>query len=147
MKRYSLVWTMRFIRAKHLLVTAMLSLFVSAVSACACSHHEPVQKAVESSCHGPSHEAPAAEEPDLLAPHFESDCNCFVRTQVPAIVAKKDDKKAVVNDQPVGAVHVSFPFAIQLDIVDELDIAFKPPQPNYQHALLASLPSRAPPRL
>ena len=140
---------MRFIRAKHLLVTvtAMLSLFVSAVSACACSHHEPTKAVVESSCHGPSHDAPAAEQPDLLAPLFESDCNCFVRTQVPAIVAKKDDKKAVVDDQPAGAVQVPFAFAIQLDIVDKAETAFEPPQSNYQYALLASLPSRAPPRL
>jgi hypothetical protein len=140
---------MTIVRAKHLLVTvtAMLSLFVSAVSACACSHHEATKAVVESSCHGPSHEAPAAEQPNLLGSHFESDCNCYVRTPVPAVVAKKDDKKVVVDDQPAGDVKVSFAIAIQLDIVDEPETEFEPPQSNYQHALLASLPSRAPPRL
>lgn len=135
---------MRFVRAKHILVTvtAMLSLFVSAVSACACSHHEPVKTAVESSCHGP-----LDEQPNLLGTHLESDCNCFVRTQVPAIVAKKDDKRTVVEQQPVEAFELPAAVATQLDSIEELQPAFEPPQSNYQHALLASLPSRAPPRL
>lgn len=140
---------MGLVRVKQLLVTvtAMLSLFVSAVSACACSHHEPVKKVVESSCHGPSHEAPAVEQPSELGTHLESDCNCFVRTQVPAIVAKKDDKRSDVEQQPVEVLDLPVSIAIQLDSIETPQPAFEPPQSNYQHALLASLPSRAPPRL
>jgi hypothetical protein len=144
-----LVWTMRLVRARHLLitVTAMLALYVSAVSACACSHHEPIKKAVENSCHGPSHEAPTDEQANLLGSHFESDCECYVRTPVPAIVAKKDDKRTVVEKQIVEVVELSTAISTRLDASDRPKGSFEPPISNYQHALLASLPSRAPPRL
>lgn len=133
-------------RAKHLMltVTAMFSLFVSAVSACACSHHEPI-KVDASSCHGPSHEAPTVETASD-SPHFEADCNCFVRTPVPAIVAKKDDKRTSVEHQAADIVEVPFVIAVALKLARVPDLAFEPPQSNYQHALLSSLPSRAPPR-
>ena len=140
---------MRFVGAKHVLVTvtAMLSLFVSAVSACACSHHEPVQKAVESSCHGPSHEAPAAEQPDLRTTHFESDCKCFVQTFNPAIVANKDERR-VSADQHVDSVLQVFVYVpVATYPARENRPLFQPPQFPDQHALLASLPSRAPPSL
>lgn len=141
---------MRLVRAKHVLLTAaaMLSLFVSAVSACACSHHEPVKQAVESSsCHGSSHEAPPSEQPDLSAAHFESDCSCFVRTQVPAIVAKKDDKRSTLEKQTIEVPELPWSIAVETGITDKTEAAFEAPRSNYQHALLASLPSRAPPRL
>lgn len=140
---------MRFVRAKHVLVTvtAMLSLFVSAVSACACSHHKPVKQTAESSCHGPSHMVPAAEPSNLLGTHLESACNCFVQTRIPAIVAKKDDKRTTVQ-APVGDVQQLPVFlAAEFDRTNESEPSFEPPQSNYHHALLASLPSRAPPRL
>jgi hypothetical protein len=140
---------MKFVRAKQILVTvtAMLSLFVSAVSACACSHHEPVKQAVGSSCHGPSHESPAAEQADLLADHFEANCECFVRTPAPAIVAKTDDRRTAVEHRADDVFQASVAITIQIDPTDEAEPSFEPHRSNYQHALLASLPSRAPPRL
>lgn len=139
---------MESVRAKQILVTvaAMLSLLVSAVSACACSHHEPVNQAVESSCHGPSHEAPAIEQPSLLGTHIESDCNCFVRTPVPAIAGKKDDKRTAIAKHPVELFELPTVVPIQLDSIEDPKATFEPRQSDYQHALLASLPSRAPPR-
>ena len=146
-KSYSLVWTMRFVRAKHLFLTAaaMLSLFVSAVSACACSHHEPVKKTVESSCHGPAHEAPAAEQPNPLSTHFGSDCNCLVRTPTPSIVAIKDDSRKVVETALDYGSLISAATTVQPHPYRETGPTFQHPQSNYRHALLASLPSRAPP--
>ena len=138
---------MKLIRAKHLLltVTAMFSLFVSAVSACACSHHQPV-KAESESCHSSSHETSAAEQPSGLA-HFESDCSCFARMPVPAIAAKKGDKQITVEEQIADVADLQFTFAIEFDLAVAPDVSFDPPASNYQRALLSSLPSRAPPRL
>lgn len=138
---------MRLLRAKRLILTvaAMFSLFISAVSACACSHHEPVKAAAES-CHSSSHEAPAAEQANGAA-HFETDCSCLVRTPVPAIVAKKDDKRTAVEKQIVGTVELESVFTIDLEASDAVVVASTPQQSNYQQALLSSLPSRAPPRL
>ncbi|HQU93283.1 MAG TPA: hypothetical protein PLK77_13340, partial [Pyrinomonadaceae bacterium] len=123
---------MRSLRAKHfiLIVTAMFSLFVSAVSACACSHHEPVKAAAES-CHSSSHEAPAAEQ-FSGSNYFESDCNCSERTPVPAIVAKKDDKRAAVEKQIAETVELQTVFAIEFAAADAAVAAFEPPQSTYQ---------------
>lgn len=140
------VWIMLYRQAKYLVLTVtILSLLVSAVSACACSHHEKVKVEAES-CHSSSHEVPAAEQPSGST-QFESDCNCFTRTPVPAIVAKKDDKRASVEEQIADIVELHFPIAIEFEIAAASDNRFEPPHSNYQHALLASLPSRAPPRL
>ncbi len=138
---------MKLVRAKQFLVTvtAILSLFVSAISACACSHHESV-KVETSSCHSSAHETSPAE-PSTDSPHLESDCNCFVRTPVPAIFAKKDDKRTAVEEQVSELSVLPTVFAIEFEIVDVPKISLEPPQSNYQLALLASLPSRAPPRL
>lgn len=140
-------WTMKFVRAKHLLlsVTAIMSLFVSAVSACACSHDEPVKVEAES-CHSSSHEAPSAEHPNG-SPVIGSDCNCFVRTPVPAIVAKKDDKRSTIDKHVPFLTEVPFVVAIGFGSGWEASVSFESSVSNYQQALLSSLPSRAPPRL
>lgn len=137
---------MRLLRAKHLIltVTAMFSLFVSAVSACACSHHVPAKAEIES-CHSSSHETPAAEQ-FSGSNYIETDCSCPVRTPIQAIVAKKDDKRTSVEKQ-ITNLAIQPVFAVEVESSDPVAIAFEPPQSNYQHALLASLPSRAPPRL
>ena len=134
-------------RARLILPTlaAMFSLFISAVSACACSHHQPV-KAESDSCHGSSHETSAAEQPSGLT-RFESGCICFARTPVPAIAAKKGDKQITVEEQIADAADLQFTFAIEFDVAVAPDVSFEPPASNYQRALLSSLPSRAPPRL
>jgi hypothetical protein len=138
---------MKILRAKHLLLTvmAMFSLFVSAVSACACSHHEPV-KVEASSCHSSSHEAPAAEQSNGSA-HIESDCSCFARTPVPAVVAKKNDKRTAVQKHIADVVELPVGQPIEFAVADTTVVTFEAPQSNYRNALLSSLPSRAPPRL
>jgi len=138
---------MKLVRAKQVLVTvtAIFSLFVSAVSACACPHHESVKVETES-CHSSSHQAPAAEQP-TDSNYIETDCSCLVRTPVPAIVAKKDDKRAAVEQQVADIVESPIEIAIEFEIATAADAPFEPPHSNYQHALLSSLPSRAPPRL
>ena len=138
---------MKLVRAKQFLVsvTAIFSLFVSAVSACACSHHEPVTVQT-SSCHSSSHEGPAAEQPNG-SDQIGSGCNCFVRTPVPVIVAKNDDKRAAVEEQIADGIEFPFPIAIEFEIAPTADVLLEPPQSNYKHTLLASLPARAPPRL
>ena len=143
---------MKLVRAKHLFVavTAIFSLFVSAVSACACSHHEPVRSAIEpSSCHGPSHEkteAAAVETPEESR-RFDSDCNCFVNIPVPAIIAKTDNKRVGVEKRFAEPPVVSTAFVPVLAVETSLPTGFDPPDLKLRFALLSALPSRAPPRL
>ena len=138
---------MKSLRAKHLILTvaAMFSLFVTAVSACACSHHDAVRVEAES-CHGPSHEDPPAESSNGST-KFETDCNCLARTPAPAIVAKKDDKRTAVEKQIADVIELTPAIAIEFKFAGSAPVAFERPQFSYQKALLVSLPSRAPPRL
>ena len=139
---------MKLVRAKHFLVTvaAIFSLFVSAVSACACTHHESV-KVETGSCHSSSHEASAAAEQPNRSDQVDGGCNCYVRTPVPAIVAKKDDKRTVVEQQLAGVLELSVTIDFKFNRAELSALPVQPLQSNYKHALLASLPSRAPPRL
>lgn len=131
-------------------LVAVLSLFVSAVSACACTHHEPVKLvAEESSCHGPSHEqpeAPVAEAPSEGS-HFEGDCNCVVKTPVPGIIAKTDSKRVAAEKQFAEPLILSAGFLAVLSFEIASPPDFDPPDPGYKTTLLSALPSRAPPRL
>lgn len=126
---------------------AMLSLFVCAVSACACSHHESPNAAVGSSCHGPSHDAPAGEASDVHKASFVSECGCFAQTGIPALFAKKDEKRTAAEKQFAETIEIFFPNTIGLDSPIEIEAVFISPLSNYQYNLLAALPSRAPPRL
>src|SRR5688500_9630439 len=64
-------------------ILAVLSLFVSSVSACACSHHEQSSQPEQKSCHG----ADAAPDKHLVSPvvepaidsgpSFEETCFCI----------------------------------------------------------------------
>ena len=142
---------MKLVRAKHLFVTvtAILSLFVSAVSACACSHHEPAKSVVESSCHGPSHENPDRQvvETPAKSSHVESDCNCFVKTPVPGIVAKTDDKRFGSEKEFPEPLIISAAIVPVLAVEASLPADFAPPDLDVRPVLLSALPSRAPPRL
>ena len=129
---------------------AVLSLFVSAVSACACSHHEPVKPAVEkSSCHGPSDEQQTEEvvETTPEGAHLEADCNCFVKTPVPGIIAKTDDKRVGAEKRFDEPLILSTAFVPVITAATSLPPEFDPPDHGYKTALLSALPSRAPPRL
>jgi hypothetical protein len=129
---------------------AVLSLFVSAVSACACSHHEPVKPAVESSsCHGPTHEQQkeAVVENAPEGAHLEADCNCFVKTPVPGIIAKTDDKRVGTEKRFDEPLIMSTAFVPVLTAAASPPPEFDPPDHGYKTALLSALPSRAPPLL
>lgn len=100
------------------------------------------------SCHGASHEDVETKvKGETTSDSFDSTCNCFVKTPVPAIVAKTDDKRIALEKQIIeNDIVVSLPVIWTLaDIspatVSELSIS------QYNLNLLSSLPSRAPPRL
>ncbi|HEX6279096.1 MAG TPA: hypothetical protein VFZ49_03685 [Pyrinomonadaceae bacterium] len=139
---------MRLVRVKHLLITVatMLSLAFSAVYACACSHHGPVSNKAENSCHGQSHDASVVEKSNDTG-HVGSDCDCFIRSLVPAFAAKKDDNRTSVENQIAEIVDASSALTIGSQSADARAAEFRSPHSNYQKALLESLPSRAPPRL
>lgn len=135
-------------RAKKYFVSllAVMSLFVSAVSACACSHHIEPQK-TELSCHSSSHEMPAETTASEPSDSFDTDCNCLARPPVPAIVAKTDDKRPGIEKQIVE-FEFALPQFVEREIVSfEPETFFAESSSLYKQDLLSSLPSRAPPRL
>ena len=69
---------MRRIKQLTIGLLAILSLSVSSVAACMCSHHEPSEKAETRSCHGPakSHHAPTADTPEKHS-RFSESCTCL----------------------------------------------------------------------
>lgn len=64
----------RRIRQVIIGILAVLSLSVSSVAACMCSHHEKAPTP-ERSCHGPAHHE--QDSPDAGAPSFEQTCECI----------------------------------------------------------------------
>ena len=138
-------------RAKQILVSlaAIFSLFVSAVSACACSHHQPVKQVTETSCHGASHDEAAmiTVETEVDSDIFEAACYCFVKTPAPAIVAKTDKKKSSI-EKAAAEFEQWFTEITPMSVNDrESVVFFDPSAPSFESRLLYSLPSRAPPRL
>ena len=127
---------------------AVLSLFVSAVSACACSHHQPEKTKAETSCHGISHESNnASVQSEIKSDVIDVDCSCFLRTQVPAIVAKTDDKRTTIEKQvPDSETAVSIEFILATVRIDPPSIS-QSSASSYKEDPLSSLPARAPPRL
>lgn len=141
-------------RKKQMVVTllAVLSLFVSAVSACACSHHTDNQSAelASVSCHGAEHgEVKAeAEQPPIPTGSFVGqDCACFVRTPVQAIASKAEQKKSKVADTSDDIVSVEinrFEFAAISSV--NAPVFIRTISYNLNPHLRTG-PSRAPPRL
>ena len=139
---------MRLVRVKRLLITiaTMLSLAASAVSACACSHHGDVLKDAENTCHGQSHDTSAVKA-SSDARQFGSGCECFARTSIPAITAKKDDSRTTADKQIADIAELPTPITPGSENVAARDAILLSLYSNYQQALLESLPPRAPPRL
>lgn len=140
-------------QTKQILVSllAVMSLFVSAVSACACSHHstgETTEAAV--SCHGATHSdehKTASAEKKPSGANIGVDCNCFVRVPVPAVSAKADSKKLNQSDTPACDDPVRFEIP-RPEYIASLTVSFVSSEPSaysFQPGRLAS--SRAPPRL
>lgn len=128
-------------------LATVFTLFVSAISACACSHHQPQTKAEQPSCHPAPHGVTA----DLGSPaHSESltpGCNCLVRTPVPAITAKSEKKKAAADKLICAlAQGVVLPELPTL-VLASIDRGFQPVDLILPGKPLTSRPSRAPPRL
>lgn len=132
-----------------LLSLTIFALFVSAVSACACSHHqtEAVEETV--SCHSSAHGTPAAEgeQPTPSGDSFRVDCDCLVRLPIPAVSAKSEKKILKQSDEPDTLIDAKFDHLATFSIetasvisIDRLIQYHSPPE-------LFSGPSRAPPRL
>lgn len=85
-------------------VVAILSLLASAVSACACNHHESKPVTAVASCHSETHEAVSAKGVPT-GDAVETECNCFVKDPTPFILAKSESKKLKVQQKsPVTIV-------------------------------------------
>lgn len=129
-------------------VLAVLSLFVSTVSACACAHHRADVKPAEDSCHVQSH---SSREGSVQTAESETGidevCTCFVNQPSPYVLAKSDKKKSAdqtpVFDIPVDRVLVETDLSISQTSATHFGF-----NSNLYFSLLSiSTPSRAPPRL
>lgn len=83
----------------------ILSLFVSAFAACACSHHVSAKAEDHApSCHQTSHENEQSKvdetETENRFPAVSENCNCFVKTSQPFVIGKSENVKI----QKVSAV-------------------------------------------
>lgn len=138
------------IRRSLTLILVTLSLLVSAVSACACSHHQPDEPAkASSSCHASSHgevhKAPPIE--GVRSNAIDTDCECFVRNPVPVIAAKSDTKKAKADssddltaEAPDDGISFESASVITQPPPSQIGSKYLSPQRH-------SGPARAPPRL
>ncbi len=126
-------------------------MFVSAISACACAHHEPTQETAEaSSCHSTAHDPGVIEiaaQSDHSAPQLGGECDCLVRLPVPAIPAKSDGIKlghtSAGQNAEVPSLFFRQHFIPLLSVPPEIDDVLN----SFRSLHLASGPSRAPPRL
>lgn len=100
------------------------------------------------SCHGTSHgTAETPVDAETPSDSVDSNCNCFVRTPVPVIVAKTDDKRSAFEKQIVeNDIAVSLPVIWTLAASSPTTVS-ELSDSQYKLNLLSSLPSRAPPRL
>jgi hypothetical protein len=133
-------------------ILAALSLCVSSVAACACTHHHPVKVEVEteqSSCHGSGNHAETAPRQettveDGTSDRINSSCECFLQA-APRVSVKNENlkvaKQAIVQTAidpervlvQTGSAYVSTGFySTELFVSD----------PHYNLT-----PGRAPPRL
>ena len=76
----------------------LLSLFVSSVSACACSHHESPEPAEQADCHSHSSAAEPKEKPseDLIKPAISPGACCCIQS-APEAITKSEKIKSETN--------------------------------------------------
>jgi hypothetical protein len=141
-------------RKKQLFVTllAVLSLFVSAVSACACSHHTDNQSVelAATSCHGaePGEVKVETEKPPTPTGSFVGqDCACFVRTPVQVIASKAEQKRSKVADTSDDIASVEI-VRFEVSAIADVNVpVFDRTSSYHSNPHLLSGPARAPPRL
>lgn len=126
---------------------AVLSLFVSSVSACTCAHH---QQKVETTpaCHVQSHSGhgESAQITDAKT-SIDEGCTCFVNEPSPYILAKSGKKK-VAHQGSMIAIPAQATFIEPVFNTVEVSLPPTVADPDfYLSSLTVSKPSRAPPRL
>ena len=134
------------LRQAAISLVTVFTLFVSAISACACSHHQPQTNAEQPSCHPAPRGVPAYVGSPAHSESVTPGCNCLVRTPVPAITAKSEKKKAAA-DKLVYAAVALVPSGPPTVVSTAVDIASQPSETIFPGWPLTSRPSRAPPRL
>lgn len=129
----------------------VLSLFVSAVSACACSHHSEDRSAelAGTSCHGAEHAEVRVRTEKTPVPSGSfvgEDCSCFVRTPVQAIPsnAEKKAKVADISDDILSIEIERFEFDTKSAANNR---GFDRTISHHSNPRFRSGPARAPPRL
>ena len=131
-----------------LLSLTILALFVSSVSACACSHHQVAAIEEKVACHTSPHgSATNAKTSALAGDQIGVDCECIVRTSVPGISAQSDNKSYQQVDNADSLIETEF---AGLNLIIFEARALDPLHSSANHHSppeLFSGPSRAPPRL
>lgn len=140
----------RNIQQMFVLGTAVLSLFVASISACACTHHQSTPETEKPSCHSSGHDEASPDSSDGLADLPLTDslgegCNCFVNTQVPAVIAKSDSKQIAIERAILVALTGAPELILRIDRARS--VAYSPKFSPYSSPPRLLGPSRAPPRL
>jgi hypothetical protein len=141
---------MSSIRLRQISVSILvaISLFVSAVSACACNHHQPNVVTVANSCHGSSHESnEQASSAVNLSDSVDESCTCFEKTPASVVLGKSENKKkksphSVADFAPFLANFADATISSTNDPLIEVS-----GRSYNSTAFLVSGPARAPPRL
>lgn len=126
---------------------AVLSLFVSTVAACACTHHHPekVLEAVEtSSCHSESHET-GVKKQEPSADHFaDASCECIL--DAPSRVFVKSEKLKIEKQAIVSTIEDSDLEPV-LKVTMYLSAGYYTPRIFVPDPFYNLTPGRAPPRI
>ena len=98
-------------------LSIVLSLFVSSMAACACSHHQSKAETHTPSCHQSSQENQQTVAGDETKPSVQIGiaCNCFIKTAAPFAASKFENFKT----QKTQAVLIALPKAEKLDLISQ----------------------------
>ncbi len=126
---------------------AVLSLFASSISACACSHHQPKTENNPPSCHEHSAETKAEQSQETSTEKFQpvvSESGCICLQLAPKAVAKAENIKVEKN---LTSVSLETPIEINF-VASNAAAKFDFSKPPYLSDSFYNLsPGRAPPIL
>lgn len=130
-------------------IAAILSLCVSAVSACACSHHQPHASFKTPSCHSSSQVDMAMEAVDVRLGDSRVDvgCTCFSTARISGAVSKSESGSTSASKAVTGTILGLTAIERATVSFNDAPIDFEMASLQYSWHILHSGPSRAPPRL
>jgi hypothetical protein len=127
-------------------LTAILSLSVSSIAACACDHNGARSLKARPSCHAAvAHEKAAPVETPTDNDRLEKDCNCTIRISPASVLPRSESKTPASQQGHIGA-HLAAS-SLVITLVQNTGQTVERTEPvNYETLARRRAPSRAPPR-